>query len=277
MPADTTDHDLTFTIRALDDPGGAAGKPVPADVFAKKMQEILDGLREADKSANNGRRFEYFIVDLKKGSAEVTFAERPLPAFEGLPVRSPMQEFESCVDALSRSDVADARRYNGLVEKVLKIATGAGERFSNIEIARKDGRVHRADKLFLDQAQRVSIDLKAARALEMRPRLFRGHSFEGFDGSIKEVDLRDEVSKRCLLVLSDGTGELACEFVGFSLQEIKEHLNCRVWAEGSALYNGEGGMPVRLAIRSLRKIEPKNHLSKWRDKVERSDGDDWLE
>jgi len=277
MPADTTDHDLTFTIRALDDPGGEEGKAVPADVFARKMQEILDALKEADKAANHGTRHQYFIADLKKGSAEVTFEERPLPAFVDAPLRSSLLEFETCVAAIHHDDMAEARKYNGLVDKVLRVASGAGQRFSYIEIGRRKERGYRADSLFLSQARRMSNDLHVQKAAEKPPRLFRGQSFEGFDGAIKEVDLRSKNSPRCRLVLADGTGELDCEFVGFTIDEIREHLDCRVWAEGAAVYDGESGMPVRLDIRALRKIVPKNHLSKWRGHVDTSKGDDWFE
>ena len=280
MTVDTANSDLTFTIYALGDVGGSDGKPVPADVFVRKMKEILDALKEADRSANHGVRHEYLIADLKKGSAEITFAERPVPSMAGVVLHSSFYEFERCVDAVFRNDVTAVRKFNGLLEKVTRVAEGAGERFAYIKIERgSDGRDYRADSLLLNQARRIGKEIEAQRAEEYRPpRLFRGQAIDGFDGSIKEVDLRGRV-KRCKFVLSDSTKELDCEFVDFSLDEIKDVLDCRVWADGDAIYNGEHGLPDRFLIRAVRKVQPKRDVTTWRGTLgPMSDlGDDWLE
>lgn len=271
----TTDQEITFTIRALDDAGGSDGKPVPADVFARKMQEILDALKEADRSVNSGVRHEFVITDLKKGSAEVTFAERPLPAFADVPVASSTVALNDCIGAIYRDDIASARRYDGVVQRVLRMSSGAGDKYAFIEVSKSRAVPYRADRSFHDQALRISEELKITTEKRV-PKLFRGSVTEGFDGSILEVDLRSKV-RRCKLVLSDGTKEIDCDFVDFTTDEIREVLDCRVWAEGIAIYNGESGLPVRFEIRTVRPIKPQGDITKWRGAVEVRDGNDWFD
>jgi hypothetical protein len=274
--ADSTDDTLKITIYAAGDTGADGGKPVPADVFVRKMQEVLEALNEADRSANGGARHEFLIADLKKGSAEVTFSERSVSLAQDALLASSFLEFEGCVDAIYRNDLPAARRYGKLVDRVSKITAGAGQKFGYIAIERTNGRDYRADKTLHAQALSMLVELRKVDELKRPPRMFSGQSFEGFDGSIKEVDLRSKV-KRCKLVLSDGTKELDCEFDGFELDTIKEHLDRRVWAEGTATYSGEGGLPVRFSIRTLRQIRPKKDLSRWRGAVQPSSEDGWLD
>jgi hypothetical protein len=274
MADDTTD-DLTITIYALGDTGSDGGRPVPADVFVRKVQELLEALREADKGANQGIRYDYVVADLKRGSAQVTLAEKPISEAT-FHLSSPFAEFEHCLEAVRTNDISEARRHNGLVEKIAKFASGAGDKFAYIEVERGAGRDYRADGVLLSQAKEMVDRLKLTAELPKPSRMFQGQSFEGFDGTILEVDFRHK-TPRGKLVLSDRTKELDCEFVGFSLEEIKDHIKCRVWAEGLAIYGGEGGLPKRLDVKSLRKIVPKHHPSRWRGKVSRSAPEDWLD
>lgn len=277
MADDTTNHDLTFTIYALGDTGAEDKKAVPADIFAQKFKAFLAALREADRTENHRHRHDYFVTDLKFGSAEVTLEERPV-ARDDQPSRSSVIALMTCIDAIYRYDVPTAAKFNGLPAKIAQIAQGAGERFAYIELGRKElTEGVRADKIFGDQADKIVKEIERLDQQSKAARNFRGESFEGFDGYIKEVDLRGK-TLRCKLVLADGTRELDCDFVDFSVDKIREHLDLRVWAEGTAIYNGEGGLPQRLQIRELRKMRLEGDLAKWRGALlpPKDVGDDWL-
>lgn len=272
--ADTTSSELTFTIHALGDTDGK--KPVPAEVFVAKVREFFDALKAADRSANHAARHEYVVSDLEYGSASVTFCERPLPSFAEIGIKSSVTEFMDCMEVIHDNNEPAAGRFGGLVEKLARATSGAGERFAYIDVEKKGGNEIRADQILAKQASIISERLKLLLA-KPAPSKFAGSAAEGFDGSILEVDLR-KGTKRCKLVLSDGTKELDCEFVGFTTEDIRANLDMRVWAEGRAIYNGEDGLPVRFEIMSVRPIGGRNDLEKWRGRLSpRQLGEDWFE
>src|SRR5262249_48518769 len=103
-------------------------------------------------------------------------------------------------------------------------------------------------------------------APQKSPQFFRGTSFDAFDGTLKEVDLRGSIWSG-LLVLSGSDCEISCTMRGLTIGEVKRSLNVRVWAEGLAIYSEESGLPERLEISRMRPINMTGDLRRWRGKL----------
>jgi hypothetical protein len=266
---DRANRELVFTIHALNETG--ADKDVPAKVFVKKVRQVLQALQSADKAAG-GPTHDYVVSKLSTGSSAVVgILERP--AANKVPRESSVSAFFNCADAIYRSDYEGARRFNGLVHKIERLVSDAGTQFSHIDFVATGNPTLRGDEFLRQQAERT---VEALKVVEGKKPLteFRGQAHEAFDGEVKEVDLRG-ATKRAKLVLTSVRKEIDCVFISFSTDEIRAVLDQRVWAEGTAIYDGTSALPKRLEIVSARRIEGSGDLSKWRGTLSPGEDLDW--
>ncbi len=241
--------DLSYKIFGLDRMQGE----VVADVFAKQISSIIGGLKKADKSANGGSRFEYVIAGLKTGSAEIEFREKVVSE---KPVRaSPASKFLS-VGATISSGVAFAPESE--VDEIMlnlysSLSKGAEESFKYATAGNGGEPIIRVDRFLNKQVSRLIASAKAA-ADAAPAKFFSGSAIGTFFGEIQAVDLKGDVPD-ARLILSPGGKPIECVLYGMDLSEVRLALGSRVSVTGTAIYEGQTGLPSRIEIRKIQTFE----------------------
>jgi hypothetical protein len=273
---------MTFTIYEIAEGKRLPGLLLDADVFSRKVRAVLSALKKADQVANAKRtkdRHRYFISELAPGSAVVGVTEFSTPMNMDILPASSVDTFIACAEALKMGDFERAAQFDGLPAAIHAVAKGAAESFSHIDLVPEFAEPLRVDSFFEKQVERF-LSRKLEEAAKSPP-FFRGTSYDAFDGTLKEVDLRGAPWSG-LLVLSGSGIEINCTMKGLTLEEVKRNLDMRVWAEGLAIYSEESGLPERLEISRMRPINTTGDLRRWRGKVspDETRGDeesDWLD
>lgn len=267
MAKKRTKGEIRFKIHGLQTDGG--GKLVDAELFARKVNQIVKALGAADVEANGAERHRYLISDLKIGSAQIGFRE-VAKSTRAAPEFSSIAALLDCTKAVSRSNFATASRYGEIVDAVRLISAGADDEYSYIEMGPPDDTPIRVDEFLHQQAKDV---LKERAAALEKIVYYRGQAREAFDGVIKEVDLRGDLP-RVKLVLTAGNKEIDCICKRLTVDQIRNALDRRVWAEGIAVYNGKNPLPSRVEIDKLDLLADAD-LSKWSGALEPFTLSDW--
>lgn len=264
-------EELVFTIHALHETG-AESKDVPARLFHRKVGQVLKALEKADAVITPEARHSYTISTLRTGSSAVVGITEQARA-EAPPRASSVVAFLNVADAVYRSNFAEAERYDGVAQRLLKICDDAGADFSFIDFETKPGsRTVRADTFLRDQVSQF-VAFTREKKPEPQPQSFKGVSYDSFDGEVKEVDLRGK-TPRAKLVLTDAKKEIDCVFIDFDIDGIRAVLDSRVWAEGNAIYDGTSFLPKRLEITKATPIRRNVDMTKWRGSLSPIDSDD---
>lgn len=244
---------------------------VKADVFATKLRSLVHALRIADEGANGKRNFDYLIVDLKPSSASVTLQEYSVvkapPDFSGV------EELGKSARAIADGRFAEITVPSKGLLHLKRLAAGAGKQHSHIEMWVDGAAALRVDDFFEAQAQEA-FRLKSAKEMERLP-YYKGTAIMAFDGLLELVDLRGSVPRLKLTLTAGGT-ELDCTYK-HSIDDLREHLGRRVWAEGMAHYSGLSGLPTRIEIGLIRSVKAEPDIQRWRGafRMEDDDNDSW--
>lgn len=255
---------LTYTIHGVD----ALNKRVLATVFAKKFAALLAGLKAADKDGNGSKHFDYVIADMRVSSAVVKLDT--LETSKKQARVDPFEAFEECATALEKSDFDKALVYAGTVQKIAELSEGAGDQYSYADID-VGGNVIRIDDFLARQAENAKRHMEAAAEVF---RHFVGVSHGSFDGEIKEVDLRG-TQPQMKLRLSAGNKEIDCISKTIGIDEIRAALDRRVWVEGQAVYGGRSGLPERLEVTRITKVDDGRGVERWRGSFRKFDLLEW--
>lgn len=244
---------------------GADG-PVRADVFARKLSALINGLRAADRYKNERKVFEYLITKLEYGSAAVSIKEQPM--------QTEFWQFHSSVEYLQNNllSVYDSQKFHSgapkkLAKSMSSLAAGASKNFSHAEISFGDGKVVRIDKYFKNRADRA---YKAQFEDAEKADFFTGSAMGNFVGTVKAIDLRGRIASAKLL-LDAGAVELDCVFDETLRDEVREALDKRANVSGLALYDGTAGLPGRVEIKNIKIINGDRGLKKWRGRFKNVD------
>lgn len=261
--------EIRFKIHGLPTDGG--GKLVDAEVFARKVNQIVKALETADVEANGAEQHRYLISELKIGSAQIGFREVVRSTRGGRPEHSSIAALLDCTKAVSRSNFTAAVRYGELVEHVQKLSAGAADTFAYMEMGVPDDTPIRVDDFLNDQAKTL---LKERAATVEKIAYYRGHAREAFDGTIKEADLRGDLPS-VKLILTAGGKEIDCICKRMTVEHIREALDRRVWAEGIAIYTGKSQLPSRVELDKIVPLSSEADLSKWRGSLTPFTLSDW--
>ncbi len=237
------------------------GEDVRANVFAKKLSQLIKALKAADRQSHGNKTFDYFISDLEYGSAFAAVAERPYST----------KKFPKTSSVLVVQDVAvSVRDGRGIpketsptIASVLSMfGRGADKAFSHGEIGVKGqpDTVVRVDKFFEKKAERAFREYKASSNIV---NLFEGVAYGTFDGELKEVDLRGTVAS-AKLILNVGGRELDCTCNSVTVENLKDALDQRVTVSALAHYNGNDRLPEQIEIRRIDRLGDAGSLMNWR-------------
>lgn len=254
--------DLTLKMYGLSHMSGK----VLLDVFVRKQQVLLKGLRRIDKARNGGVRFDYIVEHLEIGSAVIAIHEKRTsdkPAHF-----SPSKELIDIGRRLSLGSRTDNPHYAAALETYENLCSRVGDRFDHGTLTGiKAENVVRIDK-FLQRkviTQRAHID---AEKVGEKLTHFAGSAWGAFDGRLQEIDLRAVDTRTGYFVLTAGGVEVPCVLY-VDIEDIRDIFDHRVIVEGDAIYNGKSAIPERLEIRSIRRIEGRG-LLRWAQSF-----DDW--
>ncbi|MBK5948732.1 hypothetical protein CH339_19765 [Rhodobium orientis] len=90
-----------------------------------------------------------------------------------------------------------------------------------------------------------------------------------------ELDYRGHMP-RGILVITGTKIEVPCVFKSeISEEQIKSLLKQRIWAFGDAIYDGEGQLPVRVEVASMKSINQTGTPSKWEGAMMPFEPSDW--
>jgi hypothetical protein len=238
--------DLTLKIFGLD----AMAGEVFADVFAKKVTDIIRGLKKVDKLYNGGARHDYVVVGLKIGSAEIDFREKVIS--EKQIKKSPSTEFLAFGISASRSQslVPSDDAQSEMLTMLKTLCKNASNRFDYATLRNGEEDIIRVDKFLerqVDRIIRAELDTAASEPVKY----FVGEATGTFDGVIEAIDLKGEAPD-ARLILSAGGKPIDCILMGLDLDEVRRALGSRIAATGRAIYEGKTGLPSRLEIRSIK-------------------------
>jgi hypothetical protein len=250
------DDELTLTIHGLLEYNAA----VDGEVFAVKFQKFIRGLAAADKAANGSRRLKFMISDLSKNTATASVKERPTQS-PGV-TKSGVDYYVKCVTEIY-NDTDHARTFDrDVVRNIADLNSGVGDAFAFGEIKQKStAKIIRIDQFLQDRAKRVLSDID--RAETGRLPFYKGRAYGTFDGELRLLDAL-EATDRAILLLTAGGEKIEC-IVGPVDQDKVRHAwrrRCRV--TGTAHYDGEGGLPVRIDAVDIEVVEPGTGLARWR-------------
>jgi hypothetical protein len=234
-------------------------KSVRAEVFARMLQKLISGFREADRFANGGKiAHGYMIAALGLGSASVTVRQKRRTrnrAHSGIAV------YEEVTGAIYNGDRGLTRYPEKLVHRVGQLSVGALQTFSHAELAFSDDSVIRVDD-FLARQSEAAYQLLRAGPEAIPEQYYRGRAVGSFDGELQEIDNRG-LMLRGKLIVTPGV-EIDCIMNKDRIPEARDAFGMRVIIEGTAHYDGYQQLPTRIDILKLRIITAHSNLIRWR-------------
>ncbi len=234
---------------------------VRADVFAKKMEILIKGLRAADKYVNANKSFNYLISDLKYSSALALIDEVEY-SLKSPAERSSVRMLQSAAIDVNEGRGISRDYPKALAKALAQLGDGTEKTFSHGEISLDDDETNvvRFDRFFDKRADRA-FDEYLSDATEGT--LFEGSTLGTFDGKLKEVDLRGTVAS-AKLILAAGDFELDCICNSITVDNLRDALDKRVSVSALAYYNGKDRLPEQIEIKKIDQLDSTEDLTKWR-------------
>lgn len=256
-----SDDTITLALHGLK----ADNDFVRADVFAKKLSAFIQGLIVADKMANGGKRLHTFVVeDLEKSSAIASIREKPRTS-RARPQASAVRAWDRSARAIYNGE-ASARHFDRrFVKSVRTLSAGTDKVFDHAEVRLGEDAADRV--LRIDEyLQRQSTDVLRAIATDTeakRAAAYKGIATGSFDGMLQVMDSRGQVL-RAQLITTAGRTAIDCVVPKALTQEFADSFDHRVRIEGTAHYDGERLLPVRVDVRAITPIKEDADLRRWR-------------
>jgi hypothetical protein len=247
---------VTLTIHGLD----ADNKLVRADVFVRKLQALLKGLKIADQATNGTLAHQFIVEEMRVSSALVRVREK---------ISGRKRDAMSCVEAYSAAikavydgQASPQRVPPALVSTFKALSEGADKRFRHAEIDFESDNIIRIDDYMLRQSQRA-LERDVKKVLTERTPFFRGIAIGTFDGVLRVIDSRGELL-RATLVTTAGAKEIDCVVKKDRVEDFAQNFDHRVRIEGTAHYESDSALPVRVDVKTVRPIRPNADLRRWK-------------
>jgi hypothetical protein len=246
---------------------------VLGSVFAQKMAVLIRALSAADAAVNNRVGYEYFIANLREGSATVEIEERKKRKVRKA-VISGVDAFEVCMNSINDGKFEHTRTFGRCVNYVPLLAKGADKDFSYGELWINGHTLLRVDALLEEQAREAVIHTRPTTRGEAPRRWFTGTTQGNFVGHLLEVDFRGALPSG-KLVLSAGGKEIDCIFNERDIEQIRSSLKKRVRVGGRVRYDGKSGFPRRIEVHRIEPTKENVDFSQWAGALMPFERDDW--
>lgn len=235
-------------------------KLVRATVFAQKLNAFLLGLKLADQFANGKPQHELVIERLEVSSAIVRVREKQRAMQR--PSHSAVEAYENAVNAVYGAQPSAAKIPSKLVKTFAALSKGTTKRFRHGELEFDSRTVIRIDDYLLKQSERALVSV-SEKTFSSKKVYFRGTAVGTFDGVLRVMDSRGSLLRATLLTTA-GDKEIDCVVSKDKLHEFAENFDHRVRIEGAAHYDGEGPLPARVDVNTIRNVKRDADLRKWR-------------
>jgi hypothetical protein len=263
---------IRFRIHGTDSDRG--DDDLAADVFARKILDLVHALSAADAAVNGKKAYEYVIARLNSSSPTATCQERVVrwktPRFD---THSAIGAFSLCATAIIEGRTEQARRFGKCAEYISKLGIGARKTFEYGELWVSEQQVFRVDSFLFERASAV-VDPSKEIHPEHEETLFNGVSFGSFDGTVQVADLRGSLPA-IKLILSAGKKQIDCVCRSTDIEKIRAALNRRVRISGRAIYDGRSPLPRRLEVADIQPVPTDLDFSKWKGTFEPFEIPDW--
>ena len=103
---------------------------------------------------------------------------------------------------------------------------------------------------------------------------YKGVATGSFDGMLQVMDSRGQVL-RAQLITTAGRVAIDCVVPKALTQEFADSFDQRVRVEGTAHYDGERLLPVRVDVRAITPILPSADLRRWRGMIAVEEAAPW--
>jgi hypothetical protein len=267
-----TQGQIRFRMHAPDTDRG--DDSVAAEVFAKKILNLIRALGAADDSVNGKRRHDFVISKLQSSSPTATFEERPLnwkkPRTD---TQSAIVAFSNCATAIIEGKGDQARQYGRCADFISRLGVGAKKTFEYAELWVSDQRVYRVDSFLSERALAV-LNPEQEYPPSDEGSLFNGVAFGSFDGMVQVADLRGSLPA-IKLILSAGHKQLDCVCRADDIEKIRAALNRRVRVFGRAIYDGKSALPRRIEVFDFQEVAIDADFTKWRGSFNPFEIQDW--
>jgi hypothetical protein len=265
---------IRFRMHAPDiDQGDNA---LSAEVFARKVLNLVQALAAADGSVNNGkRRHDFVISKLQSSSPTATFEERTLDwKRPRMDTQSAVLAFSRCASAIVEGKAAIARKYGKCAEFIAQLGTGAKKKFEYAELWVGEQQVYRVDSFLHERAIAVLDTTANDEVHDEDDGLFSGVAFGSFDGTVQVADLRGSLPA-IKLILSAGQKQIDCVCRAGDIEMIRDALNRRVRVFGRAIYDGRSPLPRRIEVADIEPVAVDADFSKWKSSFDPFEISDW--
>lgn len=233
--------ELTLTLHGLD----AFNRDVDVEVFSRKLNAFLRGIKQSDKAANGRRRHKLLLTDLRKASASVSVREQVSQA--GPVPNSGMEYYADAIDGVFHQRPESRMLPTPLLKDIAALNSGVGHSFSFGEFKSNRGLLVRIDGKLARAANAIVTAREIALLARPNRTRFTGVAFAYFDGVLKLVDLLGQ-TKKAVLVLTAGEKQIECGVDSLSVEQLRAALDHRVVAYGRAHYGLSSGIPECLEV-----------------------------
>jgi len=249
-------NEVSITIHGLDVDNGA----VRGDVLVRKLKALISSLKESEKFANDKKVFDYFVSDLRMGSAYAKFKEKRTTKNNASD--SGVSIFSSAMKKIYNADPSISKFPKSLISNIRNLTTGAGKEFSHAEVAyNTKEKIVRIDDFLQKRADEAYRIVNGAEA--QKEKFYRGIAYGSFDGVLKEIDARGTLV-RGKIILTAGAVEIDCVMNTEDIPTIRECFNIRTVIEGAAHYDGETQLPIRIDVKSIKPVKHDADMLQWK-------------
>lgn len=266
---------VRFRMHAADADGREEG--ISAEVFARKVLNLIGALAAADASTNGRRRYEIVISKLQSSSPTAIFEERVIDwKTPKMDTQSAVLAFSRCVSAIIEGKTETVRQYGKCAAFIARLGAGAKKTFEYAELWVGDQQVYRVDGFLSERARAILENKPEEPGNEDADGLFSGVAFGSFDGVVQVADLRGGLPA-IKLVLSAGQKQIDCVCRAGDVEKIRSALNRRVRIVGRAIYDGRSALPRRVEVSDIEPTAVDADFSKWRASFNPFDIADWVD
>lgn len=233
---------------------------VRADVFARKLNTFIAGIKLADQIANGKAMHQLMIADLATGSALAVIREKQ--KFSKPALNSGVTSYANAITAIYNGETSAASIDNKLLRNIQSVCNGVDKIYSHAEVSFGTGKIIRIDGYFKKKADDIT-DLAKSFQLKGLRYAYKGLAIGSFDGILKFIDTRGD-AVRAILITTAGRQAIECIVPKALVREFGQRIDQRVRIEGAAHYNGEDLLPERVDVRAIREVNTSANLTKWR-------------
>lgn len=255
------------------DEGGSSGE-VSAAVFADRLSALVKALTAADKALNGFSAHEYTIAKLHTSDPTALIREVVSPNFSSLfTPKSGLDGFAECAEAVKIGS-SKAISFGKCAQYIAKASRPAKRGLAYSAVWTKEDNPIRLDAFLAQRAALAIAPEISIKATHIGHEWFKGSVIGSFDGRIDVVNARGALPQ-VQLTLTAGGEIIDCVCRSSDIEAIGASLKKRVRITGKAIYDGSGGLPIRVEVFEIVPVKTVDGFEKWKAAFKPFDVPEW--